>query len=199
VIHNAVDVQGAPVADPGGAEPLLVSVGRLKYPKDFPTLLDAAARLAGRRFTLEVVGDGPERPELESRHAELALDGRVRLGGERGDVPELLARADVVVLSSRSEGLPVSVIEAMAAGLPVVASSVGGLPELVADGETGILVPAGDAVALADALARLLDDPELRRSYGAAARRRALERFDLARFRGAHLDVYRRELARSGR
>jgi glycosyltransferase involved in cell wall biosynthesis len=91
------------------------------------------------------------------------------------------------------------VIEAMAAGLPVVASSVGGLPELVADGETGILVPAGDAVALAEALARLLDDPELRRSYGAAARRRALERFDLARFRGAHLDVYRRELARSGR
>jgi glycosyltransferase involved in cell wall biosynthesis len=191
VIHNAVDVGATSVADPGNAEPLLVSVGRLKYPKDFPTLLAAAERLGDRRFTLEIVGDGPERPDLERR-----LPARVTLAGGRDDVPALLARADVFVLSSRSEGLPVSVIEAMAAGLPVVASAVGGVPELVVDGETGLLVTPGDADALASALARLVDDPELRRSFGAAARRRALEEFDLPRFRAAHVDLYRRELAR---
>ena len=189
VIHNAVDVQATPRARPGEGPPLVVSVGRLKYPKDTRTLLEAAARVPGD-WHLEVVGDGPERPELEPLTSD-----RLRLVGERDDVPALLATASVFVLSSRSEGLPISVIEAMAAGLPVIASAVGGVGEQVEDGVTGLLVPAGDVDALADALERLLADPELRRSMGEAGRARAEELFDLPKFRQAHLDLYRRELA----
>lgn len=189
VIHNAVDVQAALRAQPDEGEVLVVSVGRLKYPKDMRTLLEAAAQVPGT-WTLEIVGDGPEREALESLTSE-----RLRLVGERGDVPALLAGASVFVLSSRSEGLPISVIEAMAAGLPVVASDVGGLRELVENGVTGILVPPGDAGALGDALGRLVGDPQLRRAMGDASRARAEALFDLPAFRQAHLDLYRRELA----
>lgn len=192
VIHNAVDVQAAPRATPDEGEPLVVSVGRLKYPKDTSTLLRAAARSGA---TFEIVGDGPERADLEALHAQLGLGERVRLAGERSDVPALLGRASVFVLSSRSEGLPISVIEAMAAGLPIVASDVGGLRELVEEGVSGILVPAGDANALGGALARLLESSTLRRAMGEASRRRAEELFDLPLFRRAHLDLYRSVLA----
>ena len=99
--------------------------------------------------------------------------------GERADVPELLAAADVFVLSSASEGAPLSILEAMAAGLPVVASNVGGIAELVEDGVTGLLVPPADPVRLAQALARVLDDRDLRQRLGTAGRARARERFDL--------------------
>ena len=189
VIHNAVDVQAAPRATPDVGTPLVVSVGRLKYPKDTRTLLEAAARVPGD-WRLQVVGDGPERAALEP----LASD-KLELVGERNDVPELLATASVFVLSSRSEGLPISVLEAMAAGLPVIASDVGGLREQVEDGVTGLLVPAGDVAALATALERLVGDPQLRRVMGDAGRARAEALFDLPGFRQAHLDLYRRELA----
>jgi glycosyltransferase involved in cell wall biosynthesis len=189
VIHNAVDVQAAPRASPGDGDVLVVSVGRLKYPKDTRTLLEAATRVRGE-WRLEIVGDGPERAELEALTTE-----RSHLLGERTDVPDLLARASVFVLSSRSEGLPISVLEAMAAGLPIVASDVGGLRELVEDGVSGVLVPPGDAGALAAALTRLVADAELRRAMGEASRARAEQLFDLPRFRQAHLELYRRLLA----
>jgi glycosyltransferase involved in cell wall biosynthesis len=147
---------------------------------------------------LAIVGDGPERERVEDELARYSLDRRVRLLGERGDVPELLADADVFLLASRSEGLPLSVIEAMAAGLPVVASDVGGLRELVRDGETGTLVPPGDPAALANALRPLVADRELRRCFGSAGRERAKGLFDLSGFRRAHLELYRRELAAAG-
>ncbi|HEX2291734.1 MAG TPA: glycosyltransferase, partial [Gaiellaceae bacterium] len=135
VIPNAVDAAGAPRArhDDGGL-PLVVAVGRLKAPKDPLTLVRALARLPAGSYEAVLVGEGPDRPRLAAEIDALGLGDRVRLAGDRRDVPELLAGADVFVLSSASEGMPVSVLEAMAAGLPVVASRVGGIPELVVDG-----------------------------------------------------------------
>lgn len=189
VIHNAVDVAAAPRASPGTGEPVVVSVGRLKYPKDTRTLLDAAARVDGE-WRLDLVGEGPDRAELEP-----GAPADVRFLGERHDVQELLAGASVFVLSSRSEGFPISVLEAMAAGLPVIASDVGGVAEQVEHDVTGLLVPRGDADALAAALQRLIDDPELRRRMGEAGRARATRLFDLPPFRESHLRLYRSQLA----
>jgi glycosyltransferase involved in cell wall biosynthesis len=198
VIHNAVDVSAAPRSRHDRPVPRLIAVGRLKAPKDFLTLIRALAALTNQRFEAVVVGDGPDRPEVEAEVRRLGLGGRVQVVGERNDVPELLAESDVFVLSSRSEGLPVSVLEAMAAELPVVASAVGGLAELVVDGETGVLVRPGDEDALARALARLVEEPDLRRTLGAAGRKRAEEHFDLAAFRRSHLDLYHRHLELAG-
>ena len=198
VIHNAVDVAGAPRSRHDRAVPRLIAVGRLKAPKDFMTLVRVLAALPAESFEALIVGDGPDLPELEAEIRRLGLEDRVELAGERSDVPELLAASDVFVLSSRSEGLPVSVLEAMAAELPVVASAVGGLAELVEDGETGILVPAGDESALAQALRTLVGDPGLRRKLGAAGRARAEAQFDLDAFRRAHLELYHRQLELAG-
>jgi glycosyltransferase involved in cell wall biosynthesis len=197
VIPNAVDVDGAPRASHQRKMPRIIAVGRLKAPKDFLTLVRAAGMLPEGAETL-IVGEGPDRPRLEQEIRALGVAERVRLLGERYDVPKLLADADVFVLSSASEGMPVSVLEAMAAGLPVVSSHVGGVPELVVDGETGILVRPGDASALAAALSSLIADPAERRRLGAAGRARAEERFDLEPFRRAHVELYSRELARRG-
>jgi glycosyltransferase involved in cell wall biosynthesis len=199
VIRNAVDVRGAPRSRAARPRPLLIAVGRLRPPKDFETLLRALALLPAEQVDAVIVGDGPQRGELEALVARLGLQDRVRFEGERRDVPSLLAHADLFVLSSRSEGLPVSVLEAMAAGLPVVASAVGGIAELVVDGETGVLVGPADAEALAAALGRLAAEPELRRRLGDAGRARAEELFDLEAFRRAHVELYLRELARAGR
>jgi glycosyltransferase involved in cell wall biosynthesis len=198
VIRNAVDVFAAPRSRHDRAVPRLIAVGRLKAPKDFLTLLRAFAALPSGSFEALLVGDGPDRPAVEAEIRMLGLQASVKLAGERGDVPALLADSDLFVLSSRSEGLPVSVLEAMAAELPVVASGVGGLAELVVDGETGILVPPGDSSALAAALGRLVEDRELRRSLGAAGRARAETSFDLGSFRRAHVELYERRLALAG-
>lgn len=197
VIPNAVDVAGAPRSRPVERErPLILAVGRLKAPKDFSTLIRALSDLPPDSFEALIVGDGPDRPGLEEEIQALELSGRVRLAGERHDVPQLLAAADVFVLPSASEGLPVSVLEAMAAGLPVVASRVGGVPEQVSDGETGLLVEPGNPKELAAALHRLTADPSLRRRLGAAGHARAEQAFDLDPFRRAHVALYSRELAR---
>jgi len=198
VIHNAVDVASAPRSRHDQATPRLIAVGRLKAPKDFLTLIRALAALPDQEYEALIVGDGPDRSEVKAEIQRLGLEDRVQLAGERSDVPELLAASDVFVLSSRSEGLPVSVLEAMAAELPVVASGVGGLAELVVDGETGILVPPGDEAALAEALGRLVEDSELRRRLGAAGRARAESSFDLSAFRRAHLELYDRQLGLAG-
>jgi glycosyltransferase involved in cell wall biosynthesis len=198
VIRNAADVAAAPRSDHDHAIPRVVAVGRLKAPKDFHTLVRAFAALSPGSFEGLIVGNGPDRTTVEQEIERLGLIDTVRLTGERNDVPAQLADADVFVLSSKSEGLPVSVLEAMAAGLPVVASAVGGLAELVVDGETGLLVPSGDADELAAALGRLVADRELRRRMGSAGRERAERLFDLPAFRQAHLELYRTELARRG-
>jgi glycosyltransferase involved in cell wall biosynthesis len=198
VIRNAVPLDGVPRTRHDRGIPVLVSVGRLKAPKDFATLLRALAALPDLAFKAVIVGEGPDRPALEAEIERLGIGDRVRLLGERRDVPELLGAADVFVLSSKSEGLPVSLLEAMVAGLPVVASRVGGVAELVEEGETGLLVAPGNPDELSAALERVLGDRELRRRLGAAGRERVERHFDLESFQRAHLDLYYRELTREG-
>ena len=198
VIHNGIDLSGAAVPEPRAGPCRLVTVGRLQAPKDALTLVRALAELPRGAYEAVVVGHGPDQPALESEVRQLDLESVVQLAGERKDVPQLLASSDVFVLSSGSEGLPLSILEAMAAGLPVVATKVGGVPELVLEGETGFLVPPGDPHSLAAALERLLDDSELRGRLGAAGRIRVEERFDLVSTRQAHLDLYSALLAAAG-
>jgi glycosyltransferase involved in cell wall biosynthesis len=196
VIPNAVDAARAPRSSATRRErPLIIAVGRLKAPKDFLTLVRALGTLPPDSFEAVIVGEGPDRGRLEAEIEALGLEQHVRLAGERRDVPDLLAAADVFVLPSASEGMPVSVLEAMAAGLPVVASRVGGMPEQVSDGETGLLVEPGHIGELAAAVSRLIRDGELRRRLGTAGRARAEQEFDLEPFRRAHVELYSRELA----
>ncbi|WP_051551257.1 glycosyltransferase family 4 protein [Nocardioides sp. URHA0020] len=158
-------------------DPVAIWVGVLAPVKRVDLLLDAVAAAPGLR--LLVAGDGPLRDEVGRRAAEPDLAGRVELAGWVDDPSGLLARADVYVLTSDAENCPLSLLEAMAAGLPVVATTVGGVPEVVRDGVDGLLCPAGDAAALAAALRRLSADPHLRARLGASARQRVLDSYTL--------------------
>jgi glycosyltransferase involved in cell wall biosynthesis len=198
VVPNAIPLDGRALASPGREPAKLVSVGRLQSPKDPLALVRALARLRGREFRALLVGDGPLRPAVEEEIRRSGLDANVELAGERQDVARLLARSQLFVLSSRSEAMPITVLEAMAAGLPVVATRVGGMPELVREGESGLLVRPGDADELARALARLLDDPKARERFGRAARARVEREFAFDSFVQAHLDLYGRQLAHVG-
>jgi sugar transferase (PEP-CTERM/EpsH1 system associated) len=167
------------------------TIGRLVPEKHQTLLLEACAPLLSPRVQLLVVGEGPARPELEARVRALPCPGAVHLTGRRSDVPALLAAMDVFALSSRSEGLPMVVIEAMASELPVVATAVGGIAEVVRDRESGLLVAPGDAPALRAALAALVEAPGLARRLAAAARREVHRAFDAERMSREYLSLYR--------
>jgi glycosyltransferase involved in cell wall biosynthesis len=169
-----------------------VAVGRLEPQKDHRTLLAAFAseRLAAAGARLLVAGDGPLRGELERQASALGVAGRVAFLGVRGDVARLLAAADAFVLASAYEGNPLTVMEAMAAGRPVIATAVGCVPELVVEG-TGRVVPPGDAGALAEALHEVVARPDLARARGAAAARVARARFDVSSTVRAYEAIYR--------
>jgi glycosyltransferase involved in cell wall biosynthesis len=197
VIPNGIGeaVSANPGSDDGPCK--IISVGRLHPPKDFSCLLEGLAQVRPGSYQAVIVGDGPDRSALERQAHDLHLRD-VEFLGNRSDVEALLEQSSVFVLCSTSEAMPMSVLEAMASGLPVVASAVGGIPELVVDGETGVLVPSGDPAALADAIAMFAESPDARARFGAAGQRRARERFSVVRFRQAHLDLYRAELTRGG-
>lgn len=160
----------------------LIFVGRLAAVKGVPVLIEAFERLAARHpeARLEIVGDGPERARAEARVAERGLGSAVSfLGYQSADaVSELLGRADCLVLPSFAEGVPVVLMEAMASGLPVVASRVAGVQELVEDGVSGFTVPAGDVETLVARLDQLLSDPDLCDRMGAAGRAKVCAEFD---------------------
>lgn len=178
-------------AKPGQrSECILISVARMVQQKDFISLLKAAAGLNGN-WQLWLVGDGPNREQLEVLQRELGLMDRVRFMGARLDVPELLSKADVFVLASNWEGLPISIIEAMRAGLPVVASNVGGVSEQVTNGVSGYLIPAADVESLRDRLQKMIDSPELVQSMGAAGRKRFEKDFRIESAIAKTVEIYR--------
>lgn len=180
IVHNAVRSERfRVVADPelqqrlaGGVDrPTVLTVARLDVQKGLDVLLQAAARVPEARFV--IAGEGPQRVSLESQADELGLGDRLVFLGQRNDVPQLLAATDLFALPSLYEGTSLAVLEAMAAGKPLVSSRIGGTDELIVDGESGLLVPPGDAGALAVAMRVLLADPALRARLGNAARERA--------------------------
>jgi sugar transferase (PEP-CTERM/EpsH1 system associated) len=175
-----------------GDEFVVLQVARLDPIKDHTTALKSLAAAVSRnpRIRLVLVGDGPERPTIERQIVDLGLQRSVTMLGQRGDVPVLLAAADAFLLTSVSEGLPVTIIEAMAAGLPVVSTGVGGVPEIIDDGDTGLLAPAGDVDALAQAMLRISQDANLRESLAARGRERAASRFSEERMIERYHSLY---------
>jgi glycosyltransferase involved in cell wall biosynthesis len=201
LISNGVDAAAYPEPVPRAELRRVITVANLRPEKNHQVLLGAAARLAdvcpGLRY--QIVGEGSQRHELEAMARARGVAGIVEFVGHREDVPALLAAADVFVLPSRSEALPNSVIEAMAAGLPVVASAVGGLRNLIEHEHTGILVAPGDAEALADAILAIVREPARARALGSAARRDILARYSFERMVAAFEDLYQSTLgARHG-
>jgi glycosyltransferase involved in cell wall biosynthesis len=164
----------------GADEPVIGTVGNLTTKKDHETLLRAIAlaREAVPAIRLVLVGSGPLDAEIHRHIAALGLDDSVILTGSRDDVPDLLPGFDVFALSSRFEGLPIALLEAMATGLACIATTVGGIPEVVTDGHDGLLVDPGDPAGLAAAVVALLDDPRRREELGHNAAERAGQ-FDL--------------------
>jgi glycosyltransferase involved in cell wall biosynthesis len=171
---------------------VVLQVARLDPIKDHATAL-RAIELANRRngpVHLFIVGEGPQRAEIEQHIRNRSLGQRVTMLGLRNDVRNLLAAADAFLLTSVSEGIPVTVLEAMAAEVPVVATNVGGLPELVCDGTNGLLAPPGDASKLAEAILRLTDAPALAGQLASRAKRRVEMEFSESGMIGAYERIY---------
>jgi glycosyltransferase involved in cell wall biosynthesis len=197
VVHNGIPDDAPRRCHDQAAGPVrLLMVGRHAPQKDHETLFRALARLRDKSWTLDLVGTGPDEDRHKALACELGLAQRVQFLGYRKDVPELMAAADVYVLISRWEGLPLSIIEAMRAGLPTVGSNVGGCREMVLQGETGYLAARGDAASVARHLATLIDNRDQLRRLGTAARRRFEEEFTLETMFDRTVSTYRTVLAR---
>jgi glycosyltransferase involved in cell wall biosynthesis len=203
VIINAIDLTRYKAEGPPQPErrrelgipahvPLCGIVGRLSAEKDHRTLLLAldVLRKSGSLAHLVIVGGGPLEGELKSLVESLGLSESVHFLGFRSDVAQLLPLFDVFVLSSTEEGISLTLIEAMAAGLPIVATRVGGNPEVVVEGETGVLIEAGQPEALASALESLLGDPDRRTRMGLRGREVATQRFDIKRLIDEYQAIY---------
>ncbi|WP_075292059.1 glycosyltransferase family 4 protein [Pararhizobium arenae] len=160
-------------------QPVVATVARLVWFKGLHDLLDAAGIVSRQvpevRFL--IVGSGPQHDELRAKCLTDGISKNVIFAGERRDIPDILSSADVFALTSVSEGLPISILEAMAAGLPVVATDVGGVSEIVDDGKTGFLVPSRSPSDVADRILRLLASPDDRQTFGAAGKRRVVRAF----------------------
>ena len=205
VVRNGIDLSRydrlasqplqAPLPLEPGDVPVAV-IGNLWPVKGHRTLLEAAALLSGRfpRLKFLCAGEGPEREPLQERIRELGLGGRVFLLGHRLDVPAILSRVRAACLCSSAEGLSNALMEAMAARLPIVATAVGGNPELIRPGENGLLVPPGDPRSLADALSLLLGDEESAAGMGERGRARVEADLTLSRMADGHGAAYRRLL-----
>ena len=190
-VYNGIpDVPAHLRADPSRTPVRLIMVARLAPQKDHITLLRALAGLQDFKWELDLVGEGPLLDQTKGLADSLQLGSRVHFLGQRTDVEQLLARAQVGVLTSNWEGFPISILEAMRAGLPVVASAIAGVGESVRDDETGYLVPRGDVAVLRDRMARVLGDPLLRTRLGSSGRRMYERHFTLEAMVQGALAVY---------
>lgn len=191
-VHNGMpDIPADLRADPSRSPVRLVMTARFEPQKDHTTLLRALVGLQHESWQLDLIGEGPLLLDAQAMASGLGLAGRVRFWGQRMDVAERLADAQVAVLISNWEGFPRSILEAMRAGLPVVSSAVGGIAESVRDGETGFVVAQGDVDALRQRLKQLLDDPGLRARMGRGGRERYERHFTLDHTIEKTLAVYR--------
>jgi glycosyltransferase involved in cell wall biosynthesis len=191
VVHNGVrDVDPSLLARPESEPVRLCSVARFESPKDHETLLSALAGLSDQSWQIDLIGDGPLLPQRRRQAERLGIAGRVHFHGYVADPARILSRAQLFVLSTRSEAFPRSILEAMRAGLPVVASDVGGVRESVADGLNGTLTQPHDVGALAAALTRLLADPHLRREMGRSGRAAYESRFRFDQMLDRTVGVY---------
>lgn len=179
-IRNGIDLAKFAFQGPADDGPIL-TVARLSPEKDVANLVRAAQRVIEQfpEARFEIAGDGPCRAELEKLAADLKVNGRVRFHGEVRDIPSLLGRARLFVLPSQTEGISLTLLEAQARGLPVVATAVGGSPEVVEAGKSGLLTPPRDPAALALAILTLLADPARSREMGKAGRERVEKYFDI--------------------
>lgn len=195
-ISNGVDASAYPARMERPDVRQVITVANLRPEKSHETLIAAAAQLAVScpNLRYQIVGEGSRREALETLARARGVDHIVEFLGHREDVPALLAAADVFVLPSRSEAFPNGVLEAMAAGLPVVACAVGGLLDLIETGRTGILVPPSDPEPLAVALRSLYDHPERARDMGREGRREVRGQYSYERMVGAFDDLYETEL-----
>ncbi len=211
-VENGVDTEQFDPATGGGADgvavrqqfdipanaPVVGTVSVFRVQKRLDHWLQAAARVVrsvpNAHFLL--VGDGPLRGDVERWIAAEDLTERVHLAGLQTEVRPYLAAMDVYLMSSQFEGLPIALLEAMAMARPVVATAVGGIPEVISDGQNGLLVPAGDAQQMAEASLRLLNDASLRKSMGNAARSTICERFSIARMQRQLEAIYRQVVAK---
>jgi glycosyltransferase involved in cell wall biosynthesis len=211
VVHNGIDLERVPAfaldrqaaRRTAGFDParrLVAQVGRLEPQKDYPTFLAAAARVLGEVTDVDVLvaGEGALRPDLEALASRLGIASRVRFLGLRHDVPALLGGVDVLALTSLYEGLPNVVIEAMATGAVAVATDVGGCRELIVPGETGFLVPPGDAEAVAGAILRVLRAPDAAHRLASAARRRVESEFTVEAMVEKTMAAYDGSLSQKG-
>jgi glycosyltransferase involved in cell wall biosynthesis len=197
IIRNGLDISSIPARQRArGAPRTVVTVGNLRAEKRHEVLLSAMRTVTARHpdARLLIVGAGPRRRALQALATDWGLTSFVQFLGHRDDIGAALNAADIFALPSRTEASPNAVIEAMAAGLPVVATAVGGVPELVAHGETGLLVPVEDAAAFARALLQLMDDPAAAERMGVTARRRAVERHSFDRMTRAFEQLYLSQL-----
>ncbi len=212
VVPNGVDTERYQSVPPGtrerlrqslglGAEFAWLAVGRFEAAKDYPNMLRAFARVREEQpgAVLLLVGRGSLQVGTEALAAALGLEGQVRFGGTREDVPEFMTVADGYVMSSAWEGMPMVLLEAAAAGLPIVATRVGGNQEVVRDGDTGFLAPPGDDAALGAAMLRLMALPETeRRAMGAHGHDHVRQHYGLGRVVDRYEAVYRAVLRRKG-
>jgi glycosyltransferase involved in cell wall biosynthesis len=201
VIHNGIhDIQREHRASPGISPPRIIMVARMERPKDHTTLIAALAPLAHYEWKLDLVGEGPLEKEIRQSIHDFHLTGRVSFWGSADwRVEERLASAQIAALISHSEGFPLSVLEAMRAGLPVVASNVAGVREAVEDGVTGFLVPSRAVAMLSERLKELITDPDLRISLGKAGRANYLSAFTFDLMYRNTLNLYNSAITPAGK